>query len=127
MANQHFERNEHLPASRAEMAPFHWRTTTSPHELRLHLEGEWDIATNPLATWLLDDAIATAPPRRLVVDLTGLDFMGSGGVAALARARRTSRDSGSDFALCVPATGVVPRVLSLFRDKLGLDDILGDC
>ena len=126
MASQHFERKEHLPGSRAEMAPFAWRITTSPHELTLHLEGEWDIATDPLAIWLLDDAMASAPPRRLVVDLTGLEFMGSGGVTALATARRTSRNAGSDFTLRVPATGVVPRVLSLFRNEFGFEDILGD-
>ncbi|HSJ71537.1 MAG TPA: STAS domain-containing protein [Acidimicrobiia bacterium] len=126
MVNQHFERKAHLPISRAEMAPFASRITTSPHELTLHLEGEWDLATHPLATRLLDDAMSSAPPRRLVVDLTGLEFMGSGGVTALAKARRTSREAGSDFALRVPATGVVPRVLSLFRDEFGFEDILGD-
>jgi len=76
------------------------------------LRGELDVtdAASVAAT------IAAAAARHLevIVDLAGLDFIDSSGVAALARGRMHARQAGVDVVLAAPQQRVL-RVLTLTR------------
>ncbi len=76
------------------------------------LRGELDVtdAASVAAT------IAAAAARHLevIVDLAGLDFIDSSGVAALARGRMHARQAGGDVVLAAPQQQVL-RVLTLTR------------
>jgi len=76
------------------------------------LRGELDVthAASVAAT------IEAAAARHLevIVDLTGLDFIDSSGVAALARGRMHARQAGGDLVLAAPQQRVL-RVLTLTR------------
>ncbi len=68
------------------------------------LRGELDVA----------DAAAAADDQVLVVDLAGLKFIDSSGVAALARARAHARLTGGDLLLAAPQRQVL-RMLAITR------------
>jgi anti-sigma B factor antagonist len=69
------------------------------------LRGELDIA----------DAVSVAARNLgIIVDLAGLDFIDSSGVAALARGRKHARHAGGDLLLAAPQQQVL-RVLTLTR------------
>jgi anti-sigma B factor antagonist len=74
------------------------------------LRGELDVA----------DAAAAADDQVLVVDLAGLKFIDSSGVAALARARAHARLTGGDLLLAAPQRQVM-RLLAATR----LTDVFG--
>jgi anti-sigma B factor antagonist len=58
-------------------------------------------------------AVAAREPQ-IIVDLAGLQFIDSSGVAALARGRKHARDAGGDLLLAAPQHQVL-RVLTLTR------------
>jgi anti-anti-sigma factor len=58
-------------------------------------------------------AVAVREPR-IIVDLAGLQFIDSSGVAALARGRKQARHAGGDLLLAAPQHQVL-RVLTLTR------------
>jgi anti-anti-sigma factor len=69
---------------------------------------------------LLSEASAAAgPPGPLVIDISGLDFMGCCAYAALAEASERSRDRGVEMRL-VSDQPVVPRIVR----ACGLSDLL---
>jgi anti-sigma B factor antagonist len=76
------------------------------------LRGELDIA----GAAGVAAALATVAARKpeIVVDLAGLEFIDSSGVAALARGRRHARHAGGDLLLAAPRQQVL-RVLTLTR------------
>jgi anti-anti-sigma factor len=81
-----------------------------------------DLDASNDATWrrLLSEASAAAgPPGPLVVDTSGLDFMGCCAYAALAEAAERSRDRGVEMRL-VSNQPVVARVVR----ACGLSDLL---
>jgi anti-anti-sigma factor len=57
----------------------------------LVVEGELDMLTAPQLSHALDEALGAAPPV-LVVDLSGVTFMDSAGLAVLLTAHRESGD-----------------------------------
>jgi anti-sigma B factor antagonist len=59
-------------------------------------------------------AIVAASAAEIIVDLAGLGFIDSSGVAALARGRKLSRHAGGDLLLAAPRREVL-RVLTLTR------------
>jgi anti-sigma B factor antagonist len=62
--------------------------------------------------------VATAREPRIVVDLTGLEFIDACGVAALSRGRGYARDAGGDLLLAAPQ-GPVRRVLAIIWEADG--------
>lgn len=76
------------------------------------LRGELDVADAVrVAAWLA--AIAAGRPQ-VIVDLAGLEFIDSSGVAALARGRKLARQAGGDMLLAAPRQQVL-RVLAAIR------------
>jgi anti-sigma B factor antagonist len=76
------------------------------------LRGELDIDDAASVAAALA-AIAARTPE-IVVDLAGLEYIGSSGVAALARGRKHARHAGGDLLLAAPQQQVL-RVLTLIR------------
>ena len=58
--------------------------------------------------------VVAARDPEIIVDLAGLEFIDSSGVAALARGRKLARQAGGDLLLAVPQQQVL-RVLTLTR------------
>ena len=73
-------------------------------------EGDIDLNGSPNLRQELKKAQA-AKPQRLVIDLTGVPYMDSSGVATLVEAMQMARRSGSKLVLC----GMQDRVRSIFE------------
>jgi anti-sigma B factor antagonist len=76
------------------------------------LRGELDLADAAVVAAELTQIAAREP--RIIVDLAGLEFIDSSGVAALARGRRQARRAGGDLILAAPQRKVM-RVLAIIR------------
>lgn len=66
--------------------------------LVLSLRGEFDLTSAPVFERALG-AAQSVNPRRLVIDLSGLDFMDSTGLRALLAAREQAQENGRVLAL----------------------------
>jgi anti-sigma B factor antagonist len=74
------------------------------------IDGEIDFSRSPkLRTKLLDTLNAGVP--KLVVDLTGVPYMDSSGVATLVEALQVQRRKGNKLVLC----GLQPKVRGIFE------------
>ena len=71
--------------------------------------GEIDIAT---ASAVRDAMLATVGPRRLVLDLRGVEFMDTSGLSLLVEEQRRSRQRGGSFEV-VPGPTRVQRLLDI--------------
>ncbi len=79
--------------------------------VELRLTGELDLDTTPALDEELQ-AIDRERPARLLVDLSGVEFMDSTGLAAILRAQRAAASNG--HVLCLRrATGQVARLFDL--------------
>jgi anti-sigma B factor antagonist len=78
----------------------------------VELRGELDIADAASVATVLTGVVARRP--KVIVDLAGLEFIDSSGLAALARARKRARDAGGEVVLAGPQRQVA-RVLALTR------------
>jgi anti-sigma B factor antagonist len=76
------------------------------------LRGELDLADAASVAAALT-AVADREPE-IIVDLTGLEFIDTVGVAALARGRKHARRAGGDLLLAAPQRQVM-RVLTITR------------
>ena len=76
------------------------------------LRGELDLADAVSVAAALAALAERAP--EIIVDLAGLEFIDSSGVAALARGRAHARRAGGDLRLAAPQQQVL-RVLTLIR------------
>jgi anti-sigma B factor antagonist len=76
------------------------------------LRGELDLADAAIVAAELAAVAAREP--RIIVDLAGLEFIDSSGVAALAHGRRRARQAGADLILAAPQRRVM-RVLAIIR------------
>jgi anti-sigma B factor antagonist len=76
------------------------------------LRGELDMADAAGVTAALTAVIAREP--EIIVDLAGLEFIDSSGVAALARARKIALLAGGQLLLAAPQPRVL-RMLTLTR------------
>lgn len=86
--------------------------TTEPLDdgMLVELEGEIDLSRSPeLRLALLD--MAAKQPARLVVDLSGVGYMDSSGVATLVEALQHQRRHEGRMVLC----GLGPKVKSIFE------------
>src|SRR5687768_7948082 len=81
-------------------------------EVVLRVRGEVDTATAPQMGQAIDAQLARR--RRIVLDLSEVEFMDLHGLAVLMRANRRTRVDGGSFALERPAPCVV-RLLELVR------------
>ena len=84
--------------------------------LTLRLLGELDHAAAQEVMPGIEDAVEEYLPRRCVLDLSGLSFMDSSGIAVILKTDRLLRQTGGALALC----GVPRRVL----DVAGLTNIV---
>ncbi|OAB60598.1 hypothetical protein AY599_14340 [Leptolyngbya valderiana BDU 20041] len=76
------------------------------------LSGEVDIVRSPDLQTALQDAIGRLPKGGgVVVDLSGVTYMDSSGVATLVRGLQLSRKKGAGLVLC----GLQDRVRSIFE------------
>jgi|SRR5215211_673336 len=89
----------------------------------LEVFGELDLATAPRLCSLLDAARAERV-RRLVVDLTGVDFCDSTGLRALLGASNELRLAGGKLAVAVLPAGAVARLFEVtgIRESLPIYD-----
>jgi anti-anti-sigma factor len=78
----------------------------------VRVQGEVDTATAPQMGQAIDAQMARR--RRVVLDLSKVDFMDLHGLAVLLRASRRARADGGSFALERPAPCVI-RLLKLVR------------
>jgi anti-sigma B factor antagonist len=76
------------------------------------LRGELDLADAAVVAAELTAVAAREP--GIIVDLAGLEFIDSSGVAALARGRRQARQAGGDLTIAAPQRNVV-RILAIIR------------
>jgi len=76
------------------------------------LRGELDLADAAAVAAALTAVAAREP--GIIVDLAGLEFIDSSGVAALARGRRQAWQAGGDLILAAPQQKVM-RVLAITR------------
>jgi len=84
--------------------------------------GELDVALAPTVLATLREAIARAP-RRIVLDLSSLEFLDSGGCDALETGWREARAAGIRVALCDEMPRTVRRVLALTRLLAAFDPV----
>ena len=95
------------------------RTHDDGRGLTLRLVGELDHAAAQTVMPGIEDAVEEYLPRRCVLDLTGVSFMDSSGIAVILKTDRLLRQTGGVLALSgVP--GQVRRVL----DVAGLTKIV---
>ncbi|HVK24440.1 MAG TPA: STAS domain-containing protein [Actinokineospora sp.] len=84
----------------------------------LRATGEIDLGTVAVFSAALDDVLADAP-AALVVDLTGVGFLGSCGISALAVARQRCADGAVDLRVVATESPVL-RILAV----TGMDEVL---
>lgn len=77
----------------------------------IQLAGELDLESAPQLERQLQELVAISP-GRLLIDLSGLEFMDSSGLAVIVRAQRTARDHGHTLALR-PGPSQVQRLFEL--------------
>ena len=78
----------------------------------LSVSGEVDIVRSPSLQSSLQDAIGKAPGKgSVIVDLSGVSYMDSSGVATLVRGLQLSRKKGVGLVLC----SLQDRVRSIFE------------
>ncbi len=78
----------------------------------VELSGEVDLESSPAARQVLLDAVAAGGP--LLVDLSGVDYIDSSGIASLVEAFQAARSRGTRFGL-VAVSPAAMRVLRLAR------------
>ncbi len=95
--------------------------------LVVSIEGDVDLQSSPEVRKVLLEAVARK--TSVVVDMSGIGYIDSSGVASLVEALQTARKGGTDFSLAALSDGA-KRVLQLARlDKIftiydALDDAL---
>jgi anti-sigma B factor antagonist len=92
------------------------------------LRGELDVADAVSVAAAL--AALAARNLQIIVDLAGLDFIDSSGVAALARGRKHARHAGGDLLLAAPKQQVLriltlTRLIEVFPVHASVDDAAG--
>jgi len=91
-------------------------TRDSPPFLVILLSGVVDLHSSPQARQSILDSLKAGKP--LLVDLSGVSYMDSSGVASLVEGYQTARKQGLEFGLAAPA-GPAMSVLKLARlDKV---------
>jgi anti-anti-sigma factor len=85
----------------------------------VELSGEIDLAVTPRIGRLLQDAVADCD--RLVLDMTAVTFLDSGGISVLVRAANAMRNKGCDGWVRIAGAQPIPaRVIAM----TGVDSVL---
>jgi anti-sigma B factor antagonist len=92
------------------------------------LRGKLDVADAANAAASL--AVVAASGRTVIVDLAGLEFIDSSGLAALVRARQHARHAGSDLLLAAPQQQIlrmlaITRLIDVFTVHACVDEAAG--
>ena len=95
------------------------REQTVDRNLLLELSGELDHHAARKAMEEMEMAIDAAVPLKLVLDLGGVTFMDSSGLALLLRARRRMEALGGKLMVCH-----VPDQARRVRDAAGIDRLI---
>jgi anti-sigma B factor antagonist len=104
----------------------------STHECGGHvvavLRGELDVADAVAVAAAL--AVVAARGTEIIVDLAGLEFIDSSGVAALAHGRKLARQAGGDLLLAAPQSQVLrilahTRLIDVFPVHASVDEAAG--
>jgi len=74
-------------------------------------QGEINFNRSPLLRTELMQVVKQHQPRRLVIDLTQVQYMDSSGVATLVEAMQLQRQAAGRLVLC----GMQPKVMSIFQ------------
>ena len=91
-------------------APVEIRTSQQGDASMLRATGDVDMSGSPALREGLRQLLQ-AKPKRLIVDLGGVDYMDSSGVATLVEAMKNARASGTKLILCA----MRPRVRGIFE------------
>jgi anti-sigma B factor antagonist len=96
------------------------KVTTRPAgaDVVVAVQGEIDLYTAPKLHAELERALASGGPRRLFVDLSGVDFCDSTGANVLLAAHRDAGECGGELVLAAPRP-VVRKILHV----TGLDNV----
>ncbi len=113
--------NEH-PTPRGSLGRLEIQRSVDARGVELTLTGELDLETTPA----LDEQfreIDEANPAHVLVDLGGVEFMDSTGLAAILRAQRAAASNGHVLSLR-RATGQVQRLFDLtgMTERLTFED-----
>ena len=95
------------------------REKTVDRNLLLELSGELDHHAARKAMEEMEMAIDAAVPLKLVLDLGGVSFMDSSGIALLLRARRRMEALGGNLMVCH-----VPDQARRVLDAAGIDRLI---
>ena len=87
------------------MLNFELETETQGSKTLVKVEGDLDLQVVERLTEALG-RVESDGPEQLVIDLSGLSFMDSSGMAAIAAAAIRAGDSDRRFAIVVPRPGV---------------------
>lgn len=79
----------------------------------VRVSGEVDMATAPVLAEALDRAFTGGNPARVVVDLTGVSFFASSGLALLAQTSARARDTATDVVVVVVPGGATERAITV--------------
>lgn len=93
----------------SEDLSIHVRTTEAGPQV-VELAGTLDIATSPTVRGALVEAFERGV-HKMIVDLSGLEFIDSTGLGALIGGQRRAKEKGGSIALVVPEG----QILRLFR------------
>jgi len=85
-------------------------TEELPDGLVLSPKGDIDLSRSPSMRAQVTAAMRKSP-KRLVIDLSGVSYMDSSGVATLVEALQSTRKAGAKLLLC----GLTPRVRSILE------------
>jgi anti-sigma B factor antagonist len=94
------------------MAIVEFSTRTCNDQVVVRLGGELDVADAARVAAALVQVAVLA--RQVIVDLEGLEFIDSSGLAALVRGRKHARHAGGDLLLAAPQRQV-QRILAITR------------
>lgn len=95
----------------------------APREFVIALDGELDLATEPLLTDAVRTLMAGPVVGALVVDLAGLRFLDSSGMRALLRAHRLAEEQGATFMVVRPQPNVAELLrIAAMHHVLGIDN-----
>jgi anti-sigma B factor antagonist len=89
-----------------------WTTEGTPEVIVLRPTGEVDLATVSEFRERLIEAVKANP--RIVVDMSGVQYIDSTGVKAFGEVHKVSQETGHNFVLVVPP-GVVKKVLTIIH------------
>jgi len=110
------------------MCSVYLSTRDSDSRMVVVLRGELDVTDAASVAHAL--ITAAARDRGIIVDLAGLEFMDSSGLAALVLARRHARQAGGDLVLAAPQRQVlrvltVTRLIEVFSVLASVEDAAG--